>query len=45
MKAGHWEEVKVDAAILALYVGETDDPFHTTDNFDGKLSGQLGAHR
>ena len=42
MKAGRWEEVKVDAAILALYVGETDDPFHTTDNFDGKLSGQLG---
>jgi len=42
MKAGRWEEVKVDAAILALYVAETDDPFHTTDNFDGKLSGQLG---
>jgi hypothetical protein len=42
MKTGHWEEVKVDAAILALYVAETDDPFHTTDNFDGKLSGQLG---
>jgi hypothetical protein len=42
MKMGRWEEVKLDAAILAFYVGETDDPFHTTDNFDGKLSGQLG---
>lgn len=42
MKAGKWEEAKVDAALLALYVGETNDPFHTTDNFDGKLSNQLG---
>jgi hypothetical protein len=42
MKMGHWDEAKVDAAILALYVAETNDPFHTTDNFDGKLSGQLG---
>jgi len=42
MKLGHWDEVMVDAAILALYVSETNDPFHTTDNFDGKLGGQLG---
>jgi hypothetical protein len=43
MLTGHWEEVKVDAALLALYVGETNDPFHTTDNFDGKLSNQAGV--
>jgi hypothetical protein len=42
MKLGHWEEAKVDAALLALYVGEINDPFHVTDNFDGKLSNQLG---
>jgi hypothetical protein len=42
MKMGHWDEAKIDAAILAFYVGETDDPFHTTDNYDGKLSGQIG---
>jgi hypothetical protein len=43
MKAGRWDEAKVDAALLAFYVGETDDPFHTTDNFDGKLSLQTGV--
>jgi len=43
MKTGHWDEAKIDAAILAFYVGETNDPFHTTDNFDGKLSGQIGV--
>jgi hypothetical protein len=42
MKAGRWEDAKVNAALLALYVAETDDPFHTTDNFDGHLSGQAG---
>jgi hypothetical protein len=43
MKLGRWDAARLDAAILAFYVGETDDPFHTTDNFDGKLSGQLGV--
>jgi hypothetical protein len=43
MKMARWDEAKVDAALLAFYVGETDDPFHTTDNFDGKLSGQAGV--
>jgi hypothetical protein len=42
MKAGRWEDARVNAALLALYVAETDDPFHTTDNFDGHLSGQTG---
>ena len=42
MKAGRWEDAKADAALLAFYVAETDDPFHTTDNFDGHLSNQTG---
>jgi hypothetical protein len=44
MKAGKWEEARLDAAILANYVAETHDPFNTTDNFDGRLSGQTGIH-
>jgi len=44
MKAGKWEEAKVDAAILANYVAEAHDPFNTTDNFDGHLSGQTGIN-
>jgi hypothetical protein len=44
MKAGKWDEAKVDAAILASYVAEAHDPFNTTDNFDGHLSGQIGIN-
>lgn len=44
MKAGRWEEVKLDAAILANYVAEAHDPFNTTENFDGHLSGQPGVN-
>ena len=43
-KAGKWEEARLDAAILASYVAEAHDPFHTTDNFDGHLSGQTGIN-
>lgn len=42
MKVGRWEEAKLDAAILANYVAESHDPFNTTENFDGHLSGQPG---
>jgi hypothetical protein len=44
MKAGKWEEARLDAAILANYVAEAHDPFNTTDNFDGRLSGQSGVN-
>jgi len=44
MRLGHWEEAKLDAAILADYVSETHDPFNTTENFDGQLSAQTGIH-
>jgi len=44
LKDGKWEEAKLDAAILANYVAEAHDPFNTTDNFDGHLSGQLAVN-
>jgi hypothetical protein len=44
MKVGKWEEARLDAAILANYVAEAHDPFNTTDNFDGHLSGQIGIN-
>jgi hypothetical protein len=44
MKAGKWDDAKLYAAILANYVAEAHDPFNTTDNFDGHLSGQTGIN-
>lgn len=43
-KGGKWEEAKLDAAILAHYVAQAHDPFGTTDNIDGHLSGQAGIN-
>ena len=44
MKAGRWDDAKQDAAFLADYVAEAHDPFNTTENFDGSLSGQRGVN-
>jgi len=44
MRVGRWEEAKIDAAFLANYVAESHDPFNTTENFDGKLTGQSGVN-
>jgi len=44
MKLGRWDETKLDAAILAFYVGEAHDPFNTTENFDGHLTNQTGIN-
>jgi hypothetical protein len=41
-KAGKWDEARLDAAMLAYYVALAHDPFATTDNSDGHLSGQTG---
>jgi len=38
-----WEQARLAAAILAAYVAEAHDPFHTTENFDGHLSSQMGV--
>lgn len=43
-KAGKWDEARLNAAILANYVAEAHDPFNTTDNSDGRLSGQPGVN-
>ena len=38
-----WEQARLAAAYLAAYVAQAHDPFHTTENFDGHLSGQPGV--
>ena len=43
MKAGRWDEARVDAALLAVYVAQSRDPFSTTENHDGQLTGQPGV--
>ncbi len=40
----NWAEVKISAAALAHYVAAAHDPFNTTINTDGKLSGQPGVN-
>jgi hypothetical protein len=39
-RAHNWDGVRTNAATLAYYVGEAHDPFNTTENDDGRLSGQ-----
>ena len=43
MRLGKWDEARLDAAVLAHFVAEAHDPFNTTENFDGRLSGQPGV--
>ncbi len=44
LRARNWDETRMMAALLAHYVAEAHDPFNTSENFDGKLSGQPGAN-
>jgi len=44
LRAGNWEQARILAAALAGYVAEAHDPFNTTENFDGRLSGQPGIN-
>jgi hypothetical protein len=44
LRAGKWDEAKLDAAVLAHYVAQSHDPFSTTDNSDGHLSRQTGIN-
>ena len=44
MHAGRWEDAKLYAAVLASYVAAAHDPFNTTDNMDGHLTGQKGIN-
>ena len=38
------ERILLYSADLSHYVGDLHQPFHTTKNFDGRLTGQLGIH-
>jgi len=44
LRAANWEQARTLAATLAAYVAAAHDPFNTTENFDGRLSGQPGAN-
>ena len=44
LRAGRWDQAKLDAAFLANFVAETHDPFNTTENFDGRLTLQNGIN-
>jgi hypothetical protein len=44
LKNGRWDEAKIDAAFLANYVAEAHDPFNTTENYDGRMTGQSGVN-
>ena len=41
-QAQNWDEVKLDAAVLANYIADAHDPLHTTQNYDGQLTLQKG---
>jgi hypothetical protein len=43
LEARNWADAKVSAAALAHYVASAHDPFSTTVNTDGKISGQPGV--
>jgi hypothetical protein len=44
LRAGRWDQARLDAAFLANFVAETHDPFNTTENFDGRLTLQNGIN-
>src|SRR5271157_1575952 len=41
-KSRNWDQVKLQAAVLAHYVADAHNPLHVTQNFNGQLSGQTG---
>ena len=41
-KSRNWDQVKLEAALLAHYVADAHDPLHVTRNFDGQLTRQTG---
>lgn len=42
MRTRSWDEIRTDAALLAHFVADAHDPLHTTQNYDGQLTGQKG---
>jgi hypothetical protein len=43
-KERNWADVRNYSTLLAYYVGEAYDPFNTTDNTEGRASGQPGVN-
>jgi hypothetical protein len=41
-KSRNWDQVKLQAAVLAHYVADAHCPLHVTRNFDGQLTRQTG---
>jgi hypothetical protein len=41
-KEQKWDDVREDAAALGFYVADAHDPLHTTQNYDGQLTGETG---
>jgi len=41
-KSRNWDEVKLEAAVLAHYVADAHDPLHLTKNYNGQLTRQTG---
>lgn len=41
-KARNWDQVKLEAAVLAHYVADAHNPLHVTTNYDGQLTSQTG---
>ncbi len=37
-----WDDVKVNSALLGHYITDAHDPLHTTQNYDGQMTGQTG---
>lgn len=44
MRTGRWEQARLTMAELAHYLEDATVPLHTTENYDGQLTGQEGAH-
>lgn len=41
-RARDWEQVRLNSAAVAFYIADAHDPLHTTQNYDGQLTGQTG---
>ncbi|HEX5413506.1 MAG TPA: hypothetical protein VFZ27_16760 [Terriglobia bacterium] len=41
-RAHDWEQVKLNSAALAFYVADAHNPLHTTQNYNGQMTGQAG---
>ena len=45
LKNGHWKESLQTASALSHYIADIHVPFHTTENYNGQLTGNKGVHK